>query len=57
MTLNVALLNICLLLFETGSATEAAAAAAPVTAVNVIERNIAFHQVQIVALCSIFGFG
>ena len=54
--LPFALLVICLPLFETGWATEAAAAAAE-TAANVIERNIGFDQVQIVALCFIFGFG
>ena len=55
--LPFALLVICLPLFETGWATEAAAAAAPETAANVIERNIGFDQVQIVALCFFFGFG
>ena len=55
--LPFALLVICLPLFEIGWATEAAAVAAPETATTVIERNIGFDQVQIVALCFIFGFG
>ena len=48
-------LVVCLPLFETGWATEAAAAAAPATTANIIARNIAFDRVQIIALCFIFG--